>query len=248
MLYRNPLHLFLLTLCFAAAVIAQQGPVTKSEIFSALENAKSSDELLQQTNEKLIEEIEERGLDFLLTPEEEWQLEMRDASEELIGVIRGAIDPAERAFRLKVRKQQRLYLSFATNFNSRDLEGRQAALDAAREFISLYENDPHVAEIVTFMQRNVPRMQRTVSMMERRQEAVERARAQALERQQRQQEQRAERDRRRQEAAASAAAAKSNAQTQQQKAPVAPTPVTKEPQDDQPTERRRPVFPVVRRP
>lgn len=245
MLYRAPLQLFLVILGVALAVSAQTGPVTKSEIFAALENARSSEPLLKQTNEDLIEAIEERGLDFLMTPEEEWQLEMRDASEQLIDAINGAIDPEEREFRLKVRKQQRLYMDFATNYNARDLDGRQTALNAAREFVALYEKDPHVSEIISFMQKNIPRMQQTVSMMERRQEAVERARAQAAERQQRREQERADRERRRQEATAAAAAARANTQAQQKA--QAPAPVKKEPEYVQPSDRRN-GFPVTRRP
>lgn len=208
MLYRA-LHLFLAVMLAAGAVTAQTAsdrhPVSKSEVFAALEVSKESDELISRTNADLIAAINERGVDFVLTPEEEWQLEMRDASEELLDAIRSAIDPVEREHRINIERQERLYTAFATNYNSNDLASRSTALTAAREFVDLYADDPNMAEIVMFMKRNLPRLEQGVRMMEQREAAMERARAQAVERQQRQEEQRLESERRREQAAANAA-------------------------------------------
>lgn len=247
MLYRAPLHLFLFVLTAAVAVNAQSAtgkPLTKSEIFIALEAARSSDELVRSTNNELIEEIAERGIDFVLTPEEEWSLQLRDASDELLAAIRVAVNPAEREFRLNVRRQQNLYSTFAASFAREDLASRQTALSAAREFLQLYSTDPNVAEIVTFMQRNMSRMQQNVAMLQQRQEATERARAQTLDREQRREQQRAERDRQRQEAAAN-----HNTRADRSAPAVSPTPTTKnETKSTQPSDNPRPVFPITRRP
>jgi len=202
MLYRAHLQLFLVILLAGAAFAqapADTKPVTKGELFETLEASRTSDELLKKANVDLIKAIEGRGVDFVLTPEEEWQLEMRDASEDLLAAIRAAIDPSEREARINADRQQRLYTQFATNYNSNDLAGRNSAVIAAREFVSLYANDPNVAEIVTFMQRSLPRLEQSVMMMEQREAAMQRARAEAIERQQRMEQQRQERDRRRQE-------------------------------------------------
>lgn len=209
MLYRAHLQLFLVLLLAAGAVCAQTadaGPVTKSEVLSALEAARESADLLKKVNTDLVEAIAKRGVDFVLTPEEEWQLGMRDASDELLKAIRDAVDPKEREARINADRQQRLYNEFAANYNSNDLTSRRAALNAAREFVSLYTGDGNVAEIVTFMQRNLPRLEQSVNMMEQREAAVERARNEALARQQRMEQDRQQRDRRREESAENAAA------------------------------------------
>jgi hypothetical protein len=202
MLYRAHLQLFVIILLAAGVVFAQSAetkPVTKSDIFAALEAGKDSAELLAKTNADLITAISERGVDFVLTPEEEWQLGMRDASDELLAAVRDAIDPKEREARINGDRQQRLYTEFATNYNANDLAGRQTAVRAAREFVQLYADDQNVGEIVTFMQRSLPRLEQTVTIMAQREEAMERARTMALERQRRMEQQRQDRDRRRQE-------------------------------------------------
>ena len=75
MLYRAHLQLFVVILLVAGAVVAQSAeakPVSKTDIFVALEAAKESTELLKKTNADLIASINDRGVDFILTPEEEW--------------------------------------------------------------------------------------------------------------------------------------------------------------------------------
>lgn len=256
MLYRAHLQLFIVILLAAGAVFAQSAetkPVTKSDIFVALEAGRESAELLKKTNTDLIAAIKERGVDFVLTPEEEWQLEMRDAGEDLLAAVREAIDPNEREARITANRQQGLYNQFAANYNSNDLAGRQTAVTAAREFVQLYADDPNVAEIVTFMQRSLPRLEQSVTMMAQREEAMQRARAMALERQQQMQRQREERDRRRQESAANAAnpqgdrnAVSPNGRSNKDDTPRQPSdPVVRQPFDPV---YRTPRYPVVRRP
>ena len=252
MLYRAQLHVLIVILLAAGAVVAQSTdprPVTKSDVFAALEGARDSTELLKKTNIDLVAAINERGVDFILTPEEEWQLEMRDASDELLTAIRDAVDPQEREARLNANRQQRLYTEFATNYNASDLSGRQAAVRAAREFVSLYSGDQNVAEIVSFMQRNLPRLEQSVTMMAQREEAMERARAQQLQRQQQIQQAREERDRRRQEGAEERAAREqlrrndpNSATNRSEKENI---PVVRQPSDPVV---RTPRFPIVRRP
>ena len=183
MLYRALLRLFLLLSVLAGLTFAQaktEGPVTLAELRSILSRAEESDELIEPTNRELIAAIAERGVDFVLTPEEEWALQLREASDELIEAIRGAIDPAEREYRLKVAKQQNLYLAFAQNFSRNDLTAKNTALNAGREFIAEYSSDPNVAQIVTFMRRQLPSLERTVQALERREQMMEQNRIRSL--------------------------------------------------------------------
>ena len=176
---------------------------------------------------------------------------MRDASDELLTAIRDAIDPKEREARINASRQERLYTEFATNYNANDLDSRQTAVRAAREFVGLYAEDPNVAEIVTFMQRNLPRLEQSVTVMAQRQEAMERARAMALERQQRREQERADRERRRQESAANKPNASNNRTTSNASGNRSGTrdevipPPPRQPSDPVV---RTPRYPVIRRP
>ena len=204
MLYRTLLHFFLLlNVAAAAAAYAQpkpDGPVTLAELRSILSRAEESKELIGPTNRELIAAVQERGVDFVLTPEEEWALRLREASDELIAALRGAIDPAEREFRLRVARQQNLYEAFARNFSSTDLTGKTVALNAGREFVAEYADDPNVAQIVAYMRRSIPSLERSVQILQRQYEMAERERMRTIYRESRRDNDR--RGRRREEAQA----------------------------------------------
>ena len=177
------LRLFLLLSVFAGLIFAQakpEGPVTQAELRSILSRAEESGELIGPTNRELIAAIEERGVDFVLTPEEEWALQLREASDELIEAIRAAVNPVEREYRLKVAKQESLYLAFAQNFSRNELTAKNTALNAGREFIAEYSDDPNVAQIITFMRRQLPSLERTVQALERREQMMEQNRIRSL--------------------------------------------------------------------
>ena len=251
MLYRAHLQLFVVILLAVGAVFAQSAetkPVTKSDIFAALEAGKDSADLLKKTNADLIAAINERGVDFILTPEEEWQLGMREASDELLSAICEAIDPKEREARINANRQERLYTEFATNYNANDLAGRQTAVRAAREFVQLYADDANVAEIVTFMQRNLPRLEQTVTMMAQRDEAIERARTMAIERQQQMEQQRQERDRRRQETEEERAAREQRRLNDANRTGTKEEMVPPPPRQPSDPAVRVPRYPIIRRP
>ena len=183
MLYRALLRLFLLLNVFAALSFAQpksEGPVTLAEVRSMLTRAEQSENLIEPTNRELIAAIEERGVDFVLTPEEEWALQLREASEELIEAIRSAVNPVEREYRLKVAKQESLYLAFAQNFSRPDLTAKNTALTAGREFIAEYSDDPNVTQIITFMRRQLPSLERSVEALARQAEMMEQNRIRSL--------------------------------------------------------------------
>ena len=183
MQYRTLLRLFLLLNVFVVLSFAQpkpEGPVTLAEVRSMLTRAEESDKLIASTNRELIAAIEDRGVDFVLTPEEEWALQLREASDELIGAIRSAVNPVEREYRLMVAKQESLYLAFAQNFSRPDLTAKSTALNAGREFIAEYSDDPNVAQIITFMRRQLPSLERSVEALARQAEMMEQNRIRSL--------------------------------------------------------------------
>ena len=179
MLFRTLLNLFLLLGVAATAAQAQlkaNGPVTLAELRSILSRAERAPELIAPTNQELIDAIEARGVDFVLTPEEEWALRLREASDDLIAALRKAFDPEEREFRLRVARQQSLYNTFAQTFNSNDLSAKTAALNAARDFVADYADDANVSQIVAYMRRTLPTLERSVQIMQTQADRVEQER------------------------------------------------------------------------
>lgn len=175
MLFRTLLNLFLLlgVAAVAQAQLKANGPVTLAELRSILSRAEKSADLIAPTNKELIDAVEARGVDFVLTPEEEWALRLREASDDLIAALRSAFDPAEREFRLRVAKQQDLYNTFVSNFNSSDLSAKTAALNAARDFVADYADDSNVTQIVAYMRRTLPSLERSVQIMQTQADRVE---------------------------------------------------------------------------
>lgn len=160
----------LLGVAFAMPLIAQgksdaPGPVTKLEIRSLFEASQDHPETIEQTNRELLAAVKARGVDFVFSKEEEWSLSLLDASEELLEAIREGLPADEREWRLKVAEQTRLYYDFANNYRKYDIQSRVIALEAGKEFVRLYQGDEALREIVDYMNRTIPQLERTVRSM-----------------------------------------------------------------------------------
>ncbi|MFZ1699483.1 MAG: hypothetical protein WBO10_10505 [Pyrinomonadaceae bacterium] len=144
-----------------------RGPVTRREVRRWLNFTQDDPVLSQEANETLIDEIHHRGVSFVLTPEEEWAFQLLEASTDLIEAIREAVPAEQREAMIKATQQRRLYDAFATNYRLNDLNSRRTALDAGKEFVKLFRNDPSVKDAVSFINRYIPNLQRSVDMMDR---------------------------------------------------------------------------------
>ena len=140
-------------------------PVTIQQIRWALNHTPEIPDQIQKTNQELIAAIVSRGVNFVLTPEEEWALALRDASDELIKTIRNATAPEERVRLLAVSEQEGLYYTFVNNYSREDVTSKRIALDAGKEFVRKYRNDANVAEIISYFQRAVPALERSIRFM-----------------------------------------------------------------------------------
>ncbi len=162
---------FLFSLAAATNFFAQielANPVSIQQIRWALNHTPETPEQIRKTNAELIEAIRSRGVNFVLSPEEEWALSLRDASVELIETIRNATPVEERERLLLIRGQQGLYDTFVNNYTRPDATSRQIAVDAGKEFVRRYGRDANVAEIVAYLQRAVPMLERALRYTERR--------------------------------------------------------------------------------
>lgn len=162
----------LFSLVFTIRAVSQPAdgaarPVSKADIRRAFRPAFDSEEEIRRTNQTLIRAVRSRGVDFVLSREEEWSLRLRDASDDLLAAIREAVPANEREARLKQREQESLYNTFATTFSQNDLSSKRAALSAATRFIEAYGDDPSLGEIVRFMKRSMPGLERSIRILER---------------------------------------------------------------------------------
>lgn len=137
-------------------------PVRIQEVRRALRFTLQTPEEIEKTNQELIAAIEARGVNFALSEAEAWALGLEEASDELLKTIREALTPEERERLLKVREQEGLYYTFLNNHSQADVNSKQVAVNAGREFLRKYSGDPNVTEMVTYIQRALPALERSI--------------------------------------------------------------------------------------
>lgn len=145
----------------------ERGPVTRREVRRWLNITQDNPVLSDEANQDLIVEIQKRGVNFVLSAEEEWAFQLLEASDELIIAIREAVPAEQRAAILAATERAKLYNTFSNNYRQSDLISRRTALEAGKEFVQRYRSDPAVKDAVSFINRYIPQLQRSVQMMER---------------------------------------------------------------------------------
>jgi hypothetical protein len=164
----------LLIIVLVVPLIAQEQkpdgaePVTKDEIRSLLEASQDSPEAIEQSNRELLAAVRARGVDFALSKEEEWSLDLLEASDELLEAIRAALSQEERELRLKIAELKRLYYQFANNYRKLDIASQTAALEAGKEFVRRFGEDKRLKDIVAYMTRTIPQLESMVRNLTRR--------------------------------------------------------------------------------
>ena len=101
-------------------------------------------------NEKLIEEVLERKVNFKLNAEYEKSLREAGASDLLLKTISENYQPGTEI------EVERLYQIYINNFQSNKAENLKLALDAAKEFVRKFEIDGCQAEQVKYFKDAIP--------------------------------------------------------------------------------------------
>lgn len=153
----------LVIIALAIPAAGQKGvterPVTKREVSVSLRLTLDTPEELEKTNDELIEAVKKRGVDFALSPEEEWAFKLQDANDELLAAIRGAFSPEERQRQLNVRDQQALYNTFLVNRGRDDVASKQIAVTAGKEYLKRFRNAPGVSQNVRLIETTLPSLE-----------------------------------------------------------------------------------------
>lgn len=127
--------------------------VSACDIFDNLVFGLRFNSSIDQINKSLIKEIQERGVDFTLSSEEEEKsFKKLGASDLLIKAIR-------ENFSKTVQERISLYKKFTDNYNG-TLEQKKIALDAAKEFIEKYSDDGDSKDIIKYFRSNIPAMEK----------------------------------------------------------------------------------------
>lgn len=102
-----------------------------------------------EINPKLIEEIRERKVDFILTSEDEERLKKSGANDLLIKTIdENASEKVKKDF------QQKIYSLTPTNRSFEQIEQR---IEYAKQFIRVFSNDPEYEQQVIYTKKYLPK-------------------------------------------------------------------------------------------
>lgn len=109
-----------------------------------------------EISRKVLTEVARRKVDFVLTPEEADSLKAIGASKELIEAIKSSV-PKERLVEIeRLNEMTRLYNLYTDNFYKKTEKELKIAIEAGKEFIRRYKNDPEVKTQVDYLKSNIP--------------------------------------------------------------------------------------------
>ncbi len=104
-------------------------------------------------NEKLVEEIIERKVNFRLDAENKKSLKEAGASDLLLKTISENYQPGSEI------EAERLYHIYMNNYQSNKIENLKMAIDAAKEFVKKFEKDGCYAEQVKYFKDAIPMLE-----------------------------------------------------------------------------------------
>lgn len=107
---------------------------------------------IDEINSWLIKQIQERKVDFELRTEEENSFKKIGASDLLLKTIRGNYSKT-------VQERISLYKKFTDNYNGTP-EQQKIAIEAAKEFVEKYSDDPESKQIIEYFKNNIPAMEK----------------------------------------------------------------------------------------
>lgn len=128
--------------------------VTFDEVLNKLTFSSKVDKLISEINQKLIEQILERKVDFILTEENEIKLKKAGANKLLFEAINKHILEDVKKKRLLEQERTVAYEKF---FIISEGESIKSKIEAAREFLEKYSDDPEVKEVIEYLKEYLAR-------------------------------------------------------------------------------------------
>ncbi len=111
----------------------------------------------KEINEQLIKDVRKRGIEVILTSEEEKSLKKAGASKLLIKLIRESSRKRE--------EQLILYKKHTDNYDG-TIEQKKIALEAAKEFVKRYSDVAEfkdIKDIIKYFKANIPGLEKQIA-------------------------------------------------------------------------------------
>lgn len=129
--------------------------VSACKVFDNLVFGLRFNKSVDEINKVLIKQIQEYGVDFTLSSDEEKSFKKIGASDLLIKAIR-------ENFSTKLREKIDLYKKFTDNYAG-NLKQKKIALDAAKEYVKKYSDEAEDKMIIDYLKQFIPDMERQLT-------------------------------------------------------------------------------------
>ena len=115
-----------------------------------------------EMSQKIVSEIKKRSVDFIIKPEEVEALKKIGANNKLIKAIKHGVPEGKRKRLRQIDEINRLYVRFTENYTKKTVPEIRIAIEAGKEFLRLYGNDPEAKDQADFVRAVVPRLERKI--------------------------------------------------------------------------------------
>lgn len=130
--------------------------VSACNIFDNLVFGLRFDSSIDEINKVLVKRVQELGVDFTLSLEEEKSFRKIGASDLLIKAIR-------ENFSKTLREKIDLYKKFTDNYNGKTIEQKKIAVDAAKEFIEKFSDEEDGSKIlIEYLRKVIPALEKQI--------------------------------------------------------------------------------------
>jgi len=149
-------------------------PLELQEILSKLTFTSRINHSFEELNEQLVVAVRNRGVNFIVSDENRQAIRKAGGNDALIKAIDIAPKPKMKAEispgispeeSRRLDEENRLYQIVLKNFRSRDPETLQKAIDAAKEFLRRFGDDPRAKPQVDWMRPKIPIWENLVQRM-----------------------------------------------------------------------------------
>ena len=117
-----------------------------------------------EISKKIAVEIRKRTVRFIIVPEEEKALRKIGANDELIDAIKNGLPEEDREHIRRLDEMSRLYLKFTDNYYKKTIPEIRIAIEAGKEFIRLYGDDPEFKEQVDYLRSTIPKLEKMIKI------------------------------------------------------------------------------------
>ena len=154
------ISLFVFLICQQQVQAQQENHLNFNDIRETLVSKSRNSKTTEETNEQLITDIRKRGVDFMLSTEDEDALKKAGGSDLLIKSIRENLP--------KKLEKNILCGKFLNNYD-RTIKQMKIAVEAAKEYVKKFsdDDDKDVKEIIDYFKSVIPELEKAIAIREK---------------------------------------------------------------------------------